>query len=144
MLFTFPSRYLYTIGLPGVFSLAGWSRQIRAGFHVSRVTQEIPTRERNLRVRGFHPLWPCFPEGSTSLLSQDNGLLQPPARRNAPGLGSSAFARHYLRNHSYFLLLRLLRCFSSPRSPQALSLMPGLQPGGLSHSEIRASTVICT
>ena len=30
------------------------------------------------------------------------------------GLGSSAFARRYLRNHCYFLFLRLLRC-SSPR-----------------------------
>ena len=34
-----------------------------------------------------------------------------------PGLGSSAFARHYLRNHFCFLFLRLLRCFSSPGSP---------------------------
>ena len=33
------------------------------------------------------------------------------------GLGCSAFARHYLRNHCCFLLLRVLRCFSSPRSP---------------------------
>ena len=30
------------------------------------------------------------------------------------GLGSSAFARHYLRNHCCFLFLRLLRCFTSP------------------------------
>ena len=34
----------------------------------------------------------------------------------APGLGSSAFARRYLRNHGCFLFLRLLRCFSSPGS----------------------------
>ncbi len=33
------------------------------------------------------------------------------------GLGSSPFARHYLGNHYYFLFLRVLRCFSSPRSP---------------------------
>ena len=33
------------------------------------------------------------------------------------GLGSSAFARRYLRNHCCFLFLRLLRCFSSPGSP---------------------------
>ena len=31
---------LCAIGLTGVFSLAGWSRRIRAGFHVSRVTQD--------------------------------------------------------------------------------------------------------
>ena len=29
------------------------------------------------------------------------------------GLGSSAFARRYLRNHGCFLFLSLLRCFSS-------------------------------
>ena len=31
---------LFAIGLTGVFSLAGWTRRIRAGFHVSRATQE--------------------------------------------------------------------------------------------------------
>ena len=33
------------------------------------------------------------------------------------GLASSAFARHYSRNLGWFLFLRVLRCFSSPRSP---------------------------
>ena len=32
------------------------------------------------------------------------------------GLGSSAFARRYLRNRCFFLFLRVLRCFSSPGS----------------------------
>ena len=40
MLFTFPSRYWFTIGLSGVFSLAGWAPQIQTGFHVSRPTQD--------------------------------------------------------------------------------------------------------
>ena len=40
MLFTFPSRYWFTIGLTGVFSLTGWSRRIRAEFLVFRVTQD--------------------------------------------------------------------------------------------------------
>ena len=40
MLFTFPSRYLFAIGLSGVFSLTGWSRLIRAEFLVIRVTQD--------------------------------------------------------------------------------------------------------
>ena len=34
MLFTFPSRYWFAIGLSGVFSLTGWSRRIRAEFLV--------------------------------------------------------------------------------------------------------------
>ena len=43
------------------------------------------------------------------------------ARRlsHAHGLASSAFARHYSRNHYCFLFLRVLRCFTSPRSPHA-------------------------
>ncbi len=44
-------------------------------------------------------------------------VLQPRQCRNINGLGSCAFARHYLRNHFYFLFLWVLRCFSSPRSP---------------------------
>ena len=44
-------------------------------------------------------------------------VLQPQHCRNNIGLGCSAFARHYLRNHYCFLFLRLLRCFSSPGSP---------------------------
>ena len=43
-------------------------------------------------------------------------VLQPRYCLNNIGLGCSAFARHYLRNHFCFLLLWVLRCFSSPRS----------------------------
>src|SRR5688572_9628765 len=35
---------------------------------------------------------------------------------HAIGLASSAFARHYSRNHGCFLFLWVLRCFTSPRS----------------------------
>ena len=41
-----------------------------------------------------------------------------------------------------FLFLRVLRCFSSPGSPRALR-GAGVTPGGLPHSEIRASEGIC-
>ena len=44
-------------------------------------------------------------------------VLQPRACRNKHGLGYSHFARHYSGNHYCFLFLRLLRCFSSARSP---------------------------
>ena len=39
MLFTFPSRYLFAIGLSGVFSLTRWSWQFQTGFLVPRHTQ---------------------------------------------------------------------------------------------------------
>ena len=45
-----------------------------------------------------------------------NAVLNP-ERIAPPGLASSAFARHYLRNLGWFLFLALLRCFSSGGSP---------------------------
>ena len=63
MLFTFPSRYLCTIGRQGVFRLGGWSPHVQTGFHVPR-----PTRGscQTLRLRGYHPLWPAFRDRSAS------------------------------------------------------------------------------
>ena len=43
MLFTFPSRYWFAIGLSGVFSLTGWSRLVHAEFLVLRATQDAAT-----------------------------------------------------------------------------------------------------
>ena len=43
VLFTFPSRYWFTIGHRRVFSLTEWSPHIPTGFHVSRRTLEITT-----------------------------------------------------------------------------------------------------
>ena len=61
------------------------------------------------------------------------------------GLGSSPVARHYWGNHCYFLLLEVLRCFSSLRSPPHTKVrIITLQVIGLSHSEITGSKVICT
>ena len=67
-------------------------------------------------------------------------ILLPRRCRNNGGLGSSAFARHYLRNHFCFLFLQVLRCFSSLRSPPLKDTLAG----GLPHSEIPESRVICT
>ena len=91
-------------------------------------------------------LSPSTAELSSSPLlgsSLDLRALQPPWRLDATGLGSSAFARHYSRNHFCFLFLCLLRCFSSAGSPPN-SRMSGLQPDGLPHSEIRESSLICS
>ena len=40
VLFTFPSQYLFTIGLSEVFSLTGWCRQIQTEFLQFRPTQD--------------------------------------------------------------------------------------------------------
>ena len=146
VLFTFPSRYSFAIGLTGVFSLAGWSRRIRAGLHVPRVTQDA-NRPRRASRTGLSPsmvglsrrvpLAPGVPS---------HGPTTPGTRTSTtPGLGCSPVARHYWGNHCCFLFLRVLRCFSSPRwPPRRKARMAGLQPAGLSHSETRGSKVICT
>ena len=73
-----------------------------------------------LRIHNYHVLWSHFPERSSHIVSSDTAVLQPHRCRNTCGLGSSPFARHYWGNHCYFLFLRVLRCFSSPRSPPSM------------------------
>ena len=124
MLFTFPSRYLFTIGLSGVFSLAGWARLIHTGLHVSRATQDPRLGTPSSR-KGLSPATAALSNAVPVNFAPIALVLLPLKCRNIAGLGSSAFARHYLRNHCYFLFLRVLRCFSSPRSPPHLA---GIQP----------------
>ena len=64
VLFTFPSRYLCTIGLSGVFSLTGWSRLIHAEFLVIRVTQDTAGMTKTSSTG----LSPSLAELSNSLL----------------------------------------------------------------------------
>ena len=116
MLFTFPSRYWFTIGLSRVFSLAGWTRRIHAGLHVSRATQGTAM----LRIASCKGLSPAMAELSRSFHSQCScnvAALQPQRGRNLTGLGCAPFARHYWGYHCCFLFLRVLRCFSSPGLP---------------------------
>ena len=71
-------------------------------------------------------------------------LSRNPTSASTDGLGYSAFARHYLRNHNCFLFLQLLRCFSSLGSlhkPIYSVYGTPINRGGLSHSEISGSQV---
>ena len=117
---TFPSRYLSTIGLKGVFSLAGWSRRIHAGFLVPRATQGTAARRPRSR-KGLSPaaarLSRRFRSARACALC---GPTTPLGRCHPSGLGSSPVARHYWGNHCCFLFLRVLRCFSSPRWPRRI------------------------
>ena len=78
-----------------------------------------------------------------SAFRSDVAALLPRRRLDAAGLGSSPFARRYWGNHVCSLLLRVLRCFSSPRSPPHIVRVTGLQPAGLPHSDIRGSQGAC-
>ena len=70
---------------------------------------------------GYGAFTLCGPAFQRVLLSLPCSLVDGPStprlRCHSLGLGSCAFARHYLRNHCCFLFLRVLRCFSSPGWP---------------------------
>ena len=110
---------------------------------MSRDTQDYAGLISRIRIQGFHLLRLYFPVHSASSYQAFMTLLQPLQCLNSAGLGCCAFARHYLRNHFCFLLLWVLRCFSSPRS-FPLKGMSDLTPDGLPHSDIPESQVICT
>ncbi len=100
----------------------------------------------HFHLRGCHPLWPAFPDRSINAflslviarfpasLLQDMpepgycGPATPGSPFELPGLGSSGFARHYFRNHGCFLLLWVLRWFTSPGSPRTAMDSPHGMP----------------
>ena len=61
VLFAFPSRYWFTIGLRRVFSLGEWSPQIPTGFHVPDGTQDTASSHRRFRIQDSHLLWSAVP-----------------------------------------------------------------------------------
>ena len=103
-------------------------------------TQVPPPGCSTVSVTGLSPSLAALPFAfSYRLAASSLAVLQPRAAHcYARGLGSSAFARHYSRNHCYFLFLRVLRCFSSPRSPGALR-RDGIAAAGFPHSDIGGS-----
>ena len=115
MLFTFPSRYWFTIGLTGVFSLTGWSRQIRAELLVFRVTQDtaMPNLGSNT---GLSPSVVLLSRRFFSLDSYNVAVLLP--RSCVATVTVWALPRSLATTGGiivYFLFLQVLRCFSSLR-----------------------------
>ena len=80
MLFTFPSRYWYAIGLLRVFSLGGWARRIHTGFHVSRATQD----SAKLRLASNTGLSPSMVKFSNLFFSQKFMLHRSPTTPQMP------------------------------------------------------------
>ena len=114
VLFTFPSQYYALSVTKEYLALRGGPRSFPQGFSCL-VVLWIPACLLEFRIRGFHPLSLVFP-GPFCYPQRINFSVRTPECTHS-GLGSSAFARRYLRNHCCFLFLRLLRCFSSPGSP---------------------------
>ena len=113
VLFTFPSRYWFTIGCQVVFSLIQWSGPIHAEFHVHRITWDTPRGLRTSHTRL-----------SRSLVASSKALCSPsiahievpqPRRNKFPRFRLFRFRSPLLTESLRFLFLGLLRCFTSPR-----------------------------
>ena len=79
-----------------------------------------PAAPLSLSLTGLSPSLAGFPKTILLRITVTCAVRTP--ERTRSGLGSSAFARRYLRNRCFFLFLRLLRCFSSPGSlPQPMN-----------------------
>ena len=129
----------------GVFSLTVWSRQIRAGFHVSRVTQDT-AMSHCASDKGLSPAMAPLSRGFPSHARYNVAVLQP--RRCVATTPVWALPRSLATTGGIIKLFSLPRgtkMFQFPRfaSPN-LAVIPAYCAGGLSHSEIRGSRVICT
>ena len=140
VLFTFPSRYLFTIGHQLVFSLGRWSSQLPTGFLVPRGTRE--TRSGSVMTFTYGALTPCGPPSQMVRLAMTfftsrgrcNALqLAPttPNRKRLQALSPIEFGLFPVRSP----LLRESRLISLPAGtemfhfPAFASRTYGLSPG---------------
>ena len=136
---------LYAIGLTGVFSLAGWARQIRAGLLVSRVTQDT-TRPHLCSCTGLSPSTIDLSRSFHSTFEYHGVVLLPRiciATHAVWALPRSLATTGGII--SLFSLPRGTKMFQFPRFASVRQVrIAVLQTAGLSHSEIPGSMVICT
>ena len=111
VLFAFPSRYWFTIGQSGVFSLGGWAPHLQTGFLVSRPTLRTQNIQC-LRVRDFHPLSCNFPDASTNTQYPLWPWASPLSLAATQGISVDFFSSGYL--DVSLPLVRLVRLSLSP------------------------------
>ena len=138
---TFPSRYWSTVGLPGVFSLAGWSPPVRTGFLVSRPTQ-VAALPAPVARTGVSPSSPRLSRRFRFLAQGLWRLLLPRDCLDSPGLGSCRFARHYYGNRCFLSFPAGTEMFQFPAFAHLIGVT-GLQPAGLPHSDTHGSVPAC-
>ena len=93
VLFTFPSRYCFTIGHQVVFSLGRWSSLLPTRFHVSRGTLDHNSWSSRFTYRTITFYGGTFQFSSVTIAS--TFMLCPQPRKQVSGLGSFPFARRY-------------------------------------------------
>lgn len=143
VLFTFPSRYWFAIGLLGVFSLAGWSRRIRAGFLESRPTQGHHLAPAAASPTGLSP--------SPGRLSRRLGSRRPrdsvgpttPQGPQPPRFGLLPFRSPLLGESLLSSPPPATGMFRFAGFAPALERVAGLPPAGLPHSGTPGSMAMC-
>ena len=94
VLFTFPSRYLSSIGHILVFRLGGWSPQVPSGFHVSVGTQDT-SRVKNIFEYGAITLCCQIFQSVLLIFLDPTSRSYNPQFKNELSLAYFPFARHY-------------------------------------------------
>lgn len=112
---------------------------------MSRSTWDTSRCPPDFAYGAVTPCGPTFQTVPLSIRLPCRGPATPLRMRN--GLGCSAFARHYLRNHYCFLILGVLRCFTSPGvalKPYVFRLQrPPITAARFPRSEIPGSKRVC-
>ena len=142
VLFTFPSRYLSTIGLPGVLSLGGWCRQIRTGFLRPRPTQ-VPARVRTCSAYGAVTRYgPPFQACSATCPSSACRRPYNPARASTPAVWALPLSLAATRGVTVVFLSSDYLDVSVRRVRLLFNRMTRLQRAGFPHSGIRGSWAV--
>ena len=117
VLVTFPSRYLFAIGLPDVCSL-GWDSPPDWGCTPKQPDSPEPSRAAGRSGgHGIVTLSDAAPQRTSPPRPAKNDPATPQlAERAIPGVGSARFARRYWGHPRSFLFLRLVICLSSAGS----------------------------
>ena len=113
VLFTFPSRYWFTVGRHRVFSLMPWSAWIHTEFHVHRATQET-ARSAQVLSYGTVTLY-GHPFQSVLLTRTRHVAVLQPRQDKSRRFGLFRFRSPLLTESILFLFRWILRCFTSPR-----------------------------
>ncbi len=161
VLFTFPSRYWFTIGGKRYLALGGGPPGFPQGFSCP-VVLGIPYQESCIfRLRGFHPLWPAFPAVRLDIgfVTPSQGLQPLHAKPHDPHAATPvSYARHRFRlfrvrspllgESLLFSLPPGTKMFQFARCPPAtMYSMTGdlaLPTTGFPHSDISGSKLVCS
>jgi hypothetical protein len=135
VLFTFPSRYWFTIGLSEVFSLTRWSSQIQSGFLVSRPTQDTTSNMHAFVYRTITSYGLTFQKSSTSYAYYCQRSFNPGIAKTIPVW---AIPRSIATTEGITFLFYFppgTKMFQFPGFASALRRIPRLHRGGLPHSD---------